>query len=343
MQKITISLFVLLLIFAASAGATDFMQAGKNQPQSVQNYDISKMKMYQGQMRDNTPVPDYSIVVNPYGILTSYYDYMPGSYVSYPIRPQSDYGSGTYMTFYGTASTTSNRRQYWAYADAAGNIGTNWATISTYDYWQGYGSMAVHPATGNPFASWHEDFGADPKLPFNYDDYHLLSIPGFWATPIVFLNTPPNQYCWPYLHVGASPDGANYLRIYHLSNNNEYDPFGHPCEDVRILYTDIENSEWVDFSTVMNTANWEEVTVFTDWRAKSCRPFQSFAVDPTTPGHVAIIGIAQWLEGNMGNMPVEEGAFVWESFDYGESWLVQDLHDDGPGFNLYEVDNLPQF
>jgi len=77
MQKITISLFMLLLIFAASAGASDFMKAVENQPRAVQNYDISKMKMYQGQMRDNTPVPDYNIAVNPYGIMTSYYDYMP--------------------------------------------------------------------------------------------------------------------------------------------------------------------------------------------------------------------------------------------------------------------------
>ena len=95
MQKITTTLFMLLFIFAAIAGASDFMKASENQPQAVQNYDISKMKMYQGQMRENTPVPDYNIVVNPYGIMTSYYDYMPGSYVSYPIRPQSDYGGGT--------------------------------------------------------------------------------------------------------------------------------------------------------------------------------------------------------------------------------------------------------
>jgi len=343
MQKITISLLMLLLIFAASAGATDFMQAGGNQPQSVQNYDISKMKMYQGQTRNNTPVPDYNIVVNPYGIMTSYYDYMPGSYVSYPIRPQSDYGGGTYMTFFGTASTTTNRRQYWAYADAAGNVGANWATITTYDYWQGYGSMVVHPATGNPFAIWHEDFGTDPKLPFNYDDYHLLSIPGFWATPIVFYNTPPDQYCWPYIYLGDSPDGDNYKRVYQISNNAANNSAGYPCEDVRILYADIENSEWVDFSTIMNTANWEEVTVFTDWRAKSCRPFQSFAVDPNLEGHVAFIGCAVWLEGDLGDMPVEEGAFMWESFDYGETWDYANLYSDGPTDYFYTVANLPQF
>ncbi len=343
MQKITISLIGMLLLLVAFLNAADIMKPSGNEPQSVQSYDISTMKMYQGQMRDNTPVPDYNIAVIPSPIMTSYYDYMPGSYVSYPIRPQTEYGAGTYLTFFGKASTTANRRQYWAYADAAGNIGASWATIGTYDYWQGYGSMVVHPATGNPFATWHEDFGTDPKLPFTYDDYHLLSIPGFWATPIVFTNTPPNQYCWPYLYIGSSPDGDNYLRVYHLSNNNDSDPFGHPCEDVRILYTDIENSEWVDFSAIMNTANWDEVTVFTDWRAKSCRPFQSFAVDPNIPGHVAFIGCAVWLEGDLGDMPVEEGAFMWESFDYGETWDYANLHSDGPTDYFYTVANLPQF
>ncbi|OPX25058.1 MAG: hypothetical protein B1H05_04300, partial [Candidatus Cloacimonas sp. 4484_140] len=342
MQKITISLIGILLLLVVFLNAADIMQPGTNQPQPVQNYDISAMKTYKGAHRYNWPVPDYDFVVDPNAIMTSYYDYMPGSYTSYPIVHQTEYGSGTYLGFFGRASTTANRRQYYAYYNDSGSLDA-WGTISTYDYWQGYGSVVVHPASGNCFTIWHEDFGTDPKLPFTYDDYHLLSIPGFWATPIIFYNTPPNQYCWPYLYLGSSPDGANYKRVYQISNNAAENSAGYPCEDVRILYADIENSEWVNFSTIMNTANWEEVTVFTDWREKSCRPFQSFAVDPNLPGHVAFIGYAAWLEGDLGDMPVEEGAFMWESFDYGETWDYANLHSDGPTDYFYTVANLPQF
>ena len=343
MQKITISLIGMLLLLVAVLNAADIMQPSGREPQSVQNYDISKMKMYNGvNNRDNYPVPDYDFIVDPNDIMTSYYDYMPGSYTSYPIDYQTEYGSGTYLGFFGRASTTADRRQYYAYYNAFGSLDA-WGTISTYDYWQGYGSIAVHPASGNCFTTWHEDFGTDPKLPFTYDDYHLLSIPGFWTTPTIFYNTPPDQYCWPYLYIGSSPDGDNYKRVYQISNNAANNAAGYPCEDVRILYADIENSEWVDFSTIMNTANWEEVTVFTDWRPKSCRPFQAFAVDPNTPGHVAFIGYAAWLDGDLGDMPVEEGAFVWESFDYGETWSTDNLHSDGSTDYFYTVANLPQF
>jgi len=343
MKKITLCVIGLLFFVVATAYALDVMRPGENRPQPVQNYDINKMKMYNGVYpQDNYPIPDYDFLVYPNAIMTSYYDYMPGSYTSYPIEYQTDNGIGTYLGFFGQSSTTSNRRQYYAYYSDTGSL-DSWGSITTYDYWQGYGSIVIHPATGNCISTWHEDFGTNPKLPFTYDDFALLNIPGFWLSPVEFTNTPPDQYCWPYLYIGDSPLGANYIRIYMPSNNAADDPFTNPCEDVRLLYTDIENTIGTDFSTIMNTANWNQVTIFTDWRPKSCRPFQSFAVDPNTPGHVAFIGYAVWLEGDLGDMPVDEGAFVWESFDYGETWNYSNLHSDGPTDYFYTVANLPQF
>ncbi len=342
MQKITISLIGMLLLLVTFLNAADIMCPSGNEPQPVQNYDISKMKMYTGtHNRNNYPVPDYEFVVDPNAIMTSYYDYMPGSFTGYPIDYQTENGTGTYLGFFGRASTTANIRQYYAYYNDFGSL-SSWGTITTYDYCQGYGGIVIHPATGNCLSIWHEDFGAEPKLPFTYDDFAFLNIPGFWSTLIEFTNNPPDQYCRPYLYIGDSPFGDDYLRIYLVSNNAADDPFGHPCEDVRLLYTDIENSITADFSMLMNTANWDEVTIFTDWRPKSCRPFQSFAVDPNTPGHVAFIGYVVWSEGDLGDMPVDEGAFVWESFDYGEHWYTTDLHSDGPTDYFYTVANLLQ-
>ena len=43
--------------------------------------------------------PEYDFIQEPTSIMTSHYDYMPGSYSSYPLRVQSD--GGHYFTFHG--------------------------------------------------------------------------------------------------------------------------------------------------------------------------------------------------------------------------------------------------
>jgi hypothetical protein len=105
------------------------------------------------------------------------------------------------------------------------------------------------------------------------------------------------------------------------------------------MYIDLENTETADFSGLFNEYDWTKKTIFTDWRAKSCRPFQSFAVDYNNPGKVAFIGVAAWLDGDQGNMPVDEGVFVWESLDYGETWERANIYADGSGAPIYYVNN----
>ena len=342
MKKTAIFILLLLLCFSFTF-ATDVMKPSGNERIPVENYNKANMvpisKYYS---RNNPPAPEYEFIKEPTPIMTSYYDYMPGSYATHPIRIQTEWGDGHYATFIGRPSMESNRRQYWAYMDSDCNI-VDWGTISTYDYWQGYGSIGIHPETGNCIAAWHEDFGDDPKVPITYDDYDLIEIPGFWSTPLVVYNDGTNAYCWPYVYIGPSPIGEDYVRVYLLSNNNAHDPFGHPCEDVRIMFTDVENYNGMDLLGLLDIENWSEVTVFTDWRDYSCRPFQSFAIDYNTPGKLAFIGYDAWLEGDLGDMPVNEGIFVWESYDYGETWDYANLHTDGPTDYIYIVENIPGF
>ena len=341
---IKITMFILVLFCFSFAYANDIMQPGGNERIPIDNYNKENLiPAHKYPSRDNTPVPDYEFVKNPETIMTSYYDYMPGSYASFPIRYQADNGYyGHYLTWFARPSDTANRRQYWAYYDADENI-VDWLTISTDDVWQGYGGIAIHPATGDCIAAWHEDFETDPKIPITYDDFALLGIPGFWSAQLVIYNDGINKYCWPYLFVGSSPLGDDYVRIYLLTNNAANDPFGNPCEDVRFMYTDVENSLFADLSVILDIENWNETTIFTEWREKSCRPFQAFGIDFNTPGKVAFIGNALWLEGDLGDMPVDEGVFVWESYDYGETWDYANLHSDGPSDFLYLADNIPGF
>ena len=42
------------------------------------------------------------------------------------------------------------------------------------------------------------------------------------------------EYIWPYIYVGPSPSGNDYVRIYQVANDYTNTPSGNPCEDVRI-------------------------------------------------------------------------------------------------------------
>lgn len=283
--------------------------------------------------------PAYEFLKEPETVFTSFYDYQPGSYCGFPICTQTENGDGVYLTFHGQETSKGLRRQYYAYVDSDYNIQSDVIYMNTR---QGYGGIAIHPATGNAIASWHED--PDGDVVYNdaitYDDFDAAETAGNWETPEYFDNGGGNEYIWPYIYVGPSPTGEDYVRVYDIQKNFVNNDAGFPCEDVRILYIDIENTNGVDMSDILDTENWDSVIVFTDWRDKSIRPFQSFAVDYTTPGKVAFVGNAAWLEGDLGDMPVEEGVFVWESLDYGETWDYANLHTDGPESYLYMVDNV---
>jgi len=288
---------------------------------------------------ENNPVPEYEFLTNPTTIMTSYYDYLPSGSRNFPIAHQTENGDGTYLIFTAQENPSSSRNIYLAYLNPDGVVNYYGTDTSQY-YHQVHGNITVHPASGCCIATWYETFL--DACTIAYIDSLWLQ-PSFWWQIGYIYSDYPDMYLWPQIHKGPSPLGNDWVRFYHVSYNAAPDPFGHPCEDIRILYIDIENTPTADLTQILNQANWTAVYPMYSWRDVSCRPNTSFAIDYVNPGHVALIGIAAWLEGDQGFMPVEEGAFIWESFDYGESWLVQDLHSDGPGFNLYEVDNLPQF
>ena len=289
---------------------------------------------------------DYEFVVEPTTIMTSYYDYMPGGFFNYPIQKQYINGSGTYLTFHAKDSTTSNRRQYSAYLNENGIL-QYYNTISTYNEQQGYGDIAIHQSTGNCLASWHENpSAANYGVTLCYDDFSLINVPGFWSS-VTFVPSPlPDEYIWPRLYTGPSPQGDNWMRLYHISQNTNPNSFGYPINDVRIMYIDVENTISADLSQILNVSNWTTITPMYSWRHKSCQINSlCFAVDESNPGKVGMLGYCKWLEGDLGNMPVNPGLFIWESDDYGESWDYVNLHSQSQGQDptLYQVENQPQF
>jgi len=342
MKKIVVLFLFVGLFFSLNAEIRDPRGAEKI---PLSNYDLSNLTpMRDFQNRANPPIPNYSFVTDPTTIMTSYYDYSPGSYEGYPIRMQSGNGDGTYVSFFGLPTTTANRRQYYAYFNNAGGLDT-WGTISSYDIYQGYGGIGVHPPTGDCIATWHENpSGTNYGSTIAYDDFALLNIPGFWSS-VTFIPSPlPDEYIWPYIFVGPHPTDTDLIRIYHTSKNYTNDATGLPCEDTRIMFMDVENSISADMTQLLNLNNWTTVTPMYYWRPKSCRPLsQAFAIDYNNPGTIAVIGYAAWLNGDLGDMPVDPGFFIWESYDGGATWDQANLHGDGPDDFMYTVDNIPEF
>jgi len=289
---------------------------------------------------ENYPSPDYSFIREPTPIITSYYDYMPSGFTSYPLKRQTQNGNGEYLWFHAKPKLTGNRQSYYAYVNNDNQILLS-NPVARYNPQQGFGGIVIHPATGDCIATWHENADSDSELEtaITYDDYKTNNTPGHWQTPLIFNDLPPNNFMWwPLLYIGPSPyDG--YVRIYQITMNGQPTNQGFPCENVQIRYTDIINENNANLSQLLNLSTWNTVNVFSNWREKVCRPFQSFAIDYNHPGKVAFIGDAMWLDGDLGNMPVDEGAFVWESLDYGATWSVANLHSDGPGANIYQVNN----
>jgi FlgD Ig-like domain len=284
-----IFMLCLLLVFVVSLFADLMEQVEKN---AAYDNVHKTAKVYSGSSRE---VPEWSFEIDPVSLITSYYDYMPGSYNSTPVRIQPDEaGGGIYITFHSRETAASTRRIYYAYIDADGNV-TNVATISTDDIHEGYAGLDVDPLTGNPIVAWHanvETASADNECVVSYDLFHLGS-PGLWKTPFVVIdesyisNDPADEFEWPYIFIGPSPV-ADKQRVYIVANN-AYGPTGSASENVLIGWSDFDVN---DFNS-QSELDWSYYTIplMDEWNQgipEWIRPFKAMAV--SDDGKVALIG-----------------------------------------------------
>ena len=352
---------VMLLVLAGMVWANDVQQPEYNNNTLVPREAPGHLKVATENLnKGNFQIPDWEFIQDPTTLagFTNYYDYMPGSYCGRPIMCQPDEFGGVYFVFHGKASTSVNRRLYWAYVHPGGAI--EYATITTSDTWQGYPGLTMHPASGDPIASWHDIMGAstpeDTNTRLSFDDYALLHIPGFWKTPVTFDQPVPyvDEYIWPYMYIGMAPEYAttgNY-RVYQTSQQN---PDGEIEHDI-IRWIDVPQDSWVygNLDIMLDKNNWSgPVNIARDWSdpatGLSCRPYPSYAVDPFNAGHIAVFGYAGYTAGLIGLEVVPQGYYVWDSYDGGETWDYANFHsyqtDVGmlTEYVLYAVNNVPGF
>ncbi|MBN2460907.1 MAG: hypothetical protein JXB60_04810, partial [Candidatus Cloacimonetes bacterium] len=134
----------------------------------------------------------------PQDIALTYYDYMPGSYNGscFAIQPlqAQPYGSdadGLYLAYMYQENSTSQRRIYYTYINAAGEMNPH-SAISPNSVREGFVIVDIDPVTANPFAIWHSDVDGDGLVEgmFSYDLYNLVGGPGLWHQPEPIINNP---------------------------------------------------------------------------------------------------------------------------------------------------------
>ena len=285
-------------------------------------------------------VPEWEFVIDPQSIISNYYDYMPGSYNSTPMRVQPDISypslfpaNGKYIIFHVRETAASTRRMHFSYIDSDGNV-ANMSTIGTVDIHEGYPGIDIDPVTCDPFVSWHADVdpvSAGLECVLNYDLFHLSGTSGLWRAPFVIIddntpsaNAPHDHFAWPYVFIGPSPD-PDKRRVYVVANNVAVSPTGLPSENVLIAYADFDV---VDLNA-QSELDWSyrTIQVLDDWHNEDpewIRPAQACAV--SDDGKIALMGYTITTDATSS---MTDRVFVLYNDNYGEgdfAYFDADFH-----------------
>ncbi|MFO7896129.1 MAG: T9SS type A sorting domain-containing protein [Candidatus Cloacimonadales bacterium] len=307
MKKVLLLSLALTMVFALFA--LDLKPKGSEQREALPG-GISKFSTPQRLSREL----DFDI--SPQLLLTTYYDYMPGSYNGYPLRILAD--GSAYAVFHAQETSASNRRIYYSFIESDG---TNFTfPVGTDNLWEGYPGIDIDPVTNNPFAVWHADIS--PEIPgleiaMTYDLYSAIG-PGNWISPFAVIDseipTPyeDDEFIWPYTYIGPSPvDGKR--RVYVIAKNaTAHNPEGTPSENVLLAYADFDENDMLAQSQL----DWEYTTIpqFDAWNAgeEDFRPFVTTAVSEVD-GKIAFVGYHTGDEN-----------FILYNETYGEGeWIMQ--------------------
>jgi hypothetical protein len=234
--------------------------------------------------------PAYVISQDPTVLLTSYYDYMIGSYNSLPLKLQpAAYGDGTYMIYHGKRTATGQRRVFYTYLDSNSSLLNN-NEITSVQNWEGYPSLDIDPLSGKPLFAWHANADgttdAEYEVQFSWDAY-LEGIPGLLLDAIVVIDNPTsitsgtttttdNEFLWPKVSIGPSPN-AGFRRVYVSAGNASEHTGGKASENVYIAYADF-NAEMIELSSPL-TWSFTHIPTLDAWNVDTVqwrRPYYSF-------------------------------------------------------------------
>ncbi len=272
--------------------------------------------------------PVYTFTKTPHSLLTSYYDYMIGSYNGLPLRviPSNILGGGYFLTYHGRRTSTGTRRIFYAYLDANGDVIVN-NEITTEANNEGYGTVAVDPVSGKPFYAWHANSDTDAELEVQFTvDQFYEGIYGLFTPLVDVIDNPStvytsdgnftddNEFIWPTAVIGPSPY-PDKRRIYVIARNSVTHTYG-PSENPKIAYADFDAFQieqnvpltW-QYTSIPEMDEWN---VDDEWR----RPFNSLTAD--NAGNIYYAGFHFATEADGSTNIVEQDVDVFQCGNYGE-------------------------
>jgi hypothetical protein len=269
----------------------------------------------------NIPEYEFSRLPTPLGI-TNYYDYMPGSYNSTPIRLEST-GSGVIAILYTARESPDATRRVWqAWLDADGNVLDN-SLATTIDRHEGFAGIDADPESNLFLVAWHrlDDNLIDWNVVFGFHAYPPL--PVSWPPQVIIPPIPPYpptmdppEYICPDVFVGPSPE-PDKRRVYVIAKNSTNNPVtDEPSPNPLIAYADFDEDDSF-FSPTALDWNFTTIPMMDQWHIEgSRRPFYSAAV--SDDGKVAFFGWNIVLDGDPEATPLDEEMFVFVNDNYAE-------------------------
>ena len=243
-------------------------------------------------------IPEYEFITEPTEIMMNFYDYMPGSYCSIPVRVQPDFAGGVYIVFHAREASSATRRIYYSYIDEYGYL-THSGPIGVINLHEGYPGVDVDPVSARAIVAWHVDYVPMPdREVVMSNSLYFLGLPGDWTLPFVIIDdsiTTPNgtldEFIWPEVHIGPSPM-ADKRRVYVIGKNADNSPTGDPSENVLIAFADFNEN---DFNTGFQVEwNYRTIPLLDQWHngdPEWVRPLLSCSV--SDDGQIALMGYIQ--------------------------------------------------
>ena len=239
--------------------------------------------------------PEWEAVYLPVSFGTSYYDYFPGGYSSYPLVLQPSpvgvhTGGGLYAAYHLTPQAGGTRRALYSYFDQGSVVSSSIINLAGSSV-EGFLAIDLDQDSGDPFVSWHSASASDPSILdvfLTHDQYSLIGTPGLWGNVYRVIDNVAleERYIWPTVKIGASPS-PGMKRVYVLASNSG--PVG-PTSQGNNGYL-----AYADYFDVTDLAEYDEedwthyeVPFMRDWAMQEIRPYFDFTV--TDDGKVIIAG-----------------------------------------------------
>ncbi len=247
--------------------------------------------------KQSLEAPEFIFSHAPDTLMTSYYDYVFGSYNSLPLRTIPDAaGGGYFLTLQAKTTQTGPRSVYHAHVDAAGAVSNCWK-ISNTMLSEGYPDLAVDPQSGIPMYTWHAAVQGDNSMKVMFACIPFLDgLPDLMFAPQIVIDNPveifptnDNVFIWPQIQIGPSPN-PEMRRVYIAARNLiSHTVNGFSSENMMIAYADF-NTSMLQMGEVLS---WSYITVpqLNQWNTDSQawrRPFLAFNVDDS--GNIYLAG-----------------------------------------------------